>query len=156
MSESSINVPVVTVRLVEQYVAPYDANASINSPESAVKFLRNEMKGAPCMEIWVLALNMAGIPITACKIASGGTAEAGFEVKRVLQVAVLANASSVILAHNQVSGNPNPDDTTFDVAKDLGRACALAGLSMRDYLIITSDSYTSLAEQGFAFGRQKS
>jgi DNA repair protein RadC len=66
----------------------------------------------------------------------------------VFKAAVLANAASLLLAHNHPSGNPEPSREDVEITKRLVETGRLMGIPVHDHLIVTGDGYTSLAERG--------
>ena len=66
-----------------------------------------------------------------------------------MKVAILANAAAVIVAHNHLTGNPEPSREDIRITRQLVEAGKLMGVPIHDHLIILGDSgYTSLAQRG--------
>lgn len=80
--------------------------------------------------------------------AGGSTVSAHFDVRTVVQTALLQNASAVILAHNHTSGialpSPEDEETTCRVRE----ALALVGVTLVDHIIVAGDDFVSLADNG--------
>ena len=83
-------------------------------------------------------------PISKC---SGGISGTVADPKVIFQVALKANASSVILCHNHPSGNTKPSDNDIQLTKKLKKAGEFLELNVLDHLIITPDSYFSFADE---------
>jgi len=80
---------------------------------------------------------------------SGGCVDGVMLDKKVIfQHALLANASSVILAHNHPSGNTTPSEQDITVTKDIIKAGKIIGINVLDHIIVTTNGYTSLMDQG--------
>jgi len=63
-------------------------------------------------------------------------------------VAILSNASSIILAHNHPSGNLKPskaDKTLTNRVKEVGK---MLGITVEDHILLTADSYQSFKASG--------
>lgn len=87
----------------------------------------------------------------------GTTNQCIVEVGDILRVALLANAPSIILAHNHPSGNPEPSPQDIAVTRDIAAAAQLVNVSVLDHVIVTDDPkrYTSLlATQGSIFNHR--
>lgn len=67
--------------------------------------------------------------------------------KVIFQVALKANASSIILCHNHPSGNLKPSENDISLTKKLKNAGNFLDLTVLDHLIITSESYYSFADE---------
>ena len=62
----------------------------------------------------ILLLNQNSIVLGIYTAAEGGIAGISVDVRVVLQAAILANASSIVLAHNHPSGNLKPSHQDTD------------------------------------------
>ncbi len=78
----------------------------------------------------------------------GGLSGTHVDVKQILGVALKANASAVILAHNHPSGNLSPSGNDINLTKKINAACELLDLKVLDHIILTQDSYCSFMEEG--------
>jgi len=81
-------------------------------------------------------------------VSAGGLASSIVEMRAVFRAAILANASSIICAHNHPTGNPEPSADDIKTTECLVKSGKFLGIPIRDHLIITDDGYTSLAERG--------
>lgn len=67
----------------------------------------------------------------------------------VFKAALLANAASVIVAHNHPSGDPTPSTDDIALCGRLRQAADLIGIELLDFLIIgDEDRYHSFRESG--------
>jgi DNA repair protein RadC len=68
--------------------------------------------------------------------------------REVFKCAILANAASIIVAHNHPSGNLEPSREDIRITRQLAEAGRVMGVPVHDSLIISHRGYTSLAERG--------
>ena len=68
--------------------------------------------------------------------------------REVFKDALAHSASSIILAHNHPSDDPEPSDDDISVTRRLVEAGRLMGIDVLDHIIITRQGYTSLKEKG--------
>lgn len=99
-------------------------------------------------EFAILCLNRANKVLGYSFISSGGLAGTVVDAKVVFQIALKSNASAVILAHNHPSGNKQPSEPDINLTKKLKQAGTLLELHVLDHVIITAESYYSLADEG--------
>lgn len=59
------------------------------------------------------------------------------------------NASSIILAHNHPSGNPEPSLADRRVTERIDNACSLMGIKLLDHFVIGHKSCVSFADRGW-------
>ena len=99
-------------------------------------------------ECWVVLLNQSLHFISKECIGTGGLTSVSADIRKVLKLALLKNATAIVLAHNHPSGSLKPgavDDTT---TRNLGEACRVMNIRLLDHLIVHGDRYYSYAEQG--------
>ena len=100
-------------------------------------------------EFLVLCLNRANKVLGFSKIGQGGISGTVADPKVIFQVALKANASSIILAHNHPSGNCKPSTNDVELTKKIQSAGKFLDLTVLDHIILSSDSYLSFADTGF-------
>ena len=82
-------------------------------------------------------------------ISVGGVAGTVVDVKKIFRMA-LSNAliSAIILGHNHPSDNPSPSKADISITKKIKQAGKNLDIAVLDHIIVTSMSYTSLADEG--------
>jgi len=66
----------------------------------------------------------------------------------ILSISIKTLAKSIICVHNHPSGNLTPSDADIKITRSLKNAATIMGISLLDHLIVTSDSYHSMADNG--------
>ena len=99
-------------------------------------------------EFYVLLLNKANKVLGISKISEGGISGTLVDPKRIFQVALKANASSIILGHNHPSGNIQPSDADRKITKKIKDAGILLDIDVLDHLIVSANQYYSFADDG--------
>ncbi|KRP95834.1 DNA repair protein RadC [Pseudomonas lactis] len=70
-------------------------------------------------------------------------------LREVVKISLEHNAAAVILVHNHPSGDPEPSQADRLLTCTLREALNLIGVRTLDHIIVASDGYASLAEQGY-------
>jgi len=83
-------------------------------------------------------------------VASGGVSACLVDPKLIFSTALKSCASAIVLAHNHPSGNLNPSNEDEALTERLCNAARLLEISIVDHLIVTSEGYTSFADEGNA------
>lgn len=96
----------------------------------------------------VLLLNRANKVLGWCKISTGGVSGTVIDRKVIFQLALNANASSFILAHNHPSGNLKPSESDIKITREVKEGAKMLDLELFDHLILTSEGYTSMQDEG--------
>ena len=81
-------------------------------------------------------------------ISEGGINETLVDVRKVLQAALLGNASLIILAHNHPSGRTDPSQDDDRLTERIAEACKILCIKLADHIIVTEDSYYSYNDNG--------
>lgn len=129
---------------------PLDEMPSIQSPQDAIELLRtvwDEDKIQLHEEFLVILLNNAKKCLGWSKISSGGSTSTIVDPATIFQVALLSNASSIILAHNHPSGNIDPSLADKNITERIKKAGKMLGINVVDHFIITADAYLSFKER---------
>ena len=100
-------------------------------------------------EFMVLCLNRANKVLGYSKIGQGGMSGTVADPKIIFQVALKANASSIILAHNHPSGNCKPSTNDVELTKKIQSVGKFLDISVLDHIVLSSDGYLSFADTGF-------
>lgn len=99
--------------------------------------------------VFLLCLD-AKCKVLCCReVSEGSVNAASISMRKIVDVALSSNATSVVLAHNHPSGLalPSPEDvqTTLRVAKALDSIDVI----LVDHLVISDGDYISLAQSGY-------
>ncbi len=97
---------------------------------------------------YILYLNRANQLLGVHQISKGGFTGTVIDVRVVFQVALKACACSIIAAHNHPSGNLSPSDADIQITRKIKDAGNLLEIKLLDHIIVTSESYYSLADEG--------
>lgn len=130
-------------------LAKNDVGQILATSEAAGRFFiprfmnsRNEMVYLACLD--------AKLKVIDCRsIGSGGTSHAHVDVRAAVHLALLQNASAVILAHNHTSGIALPSKEDENATRNLQAALALVGITLVDHIVVAGDDFVSLSDNGF-------
>jgi len=99
-------------------------------------------------EFLVICLNRANMVLGWAKVSQGGISGTVADPKVIFQVALKANASSIIIAHNHPSGNLQPSEADINLTRKIKDAGLSLDLPVLDHLILTPEGYYSFADEG--------
>jgi len=99
-------------------------------------------------EFMLLCLNRANKVIGWARISKGGLSGTVADPKVIFQIALKANACSIILAHNHPSGNTRPSEADIRLTRKMKSGGELLDMPVLDHLILTSEGYYSFADEG--------
>jgi DNA repair protein RadC len=83
-------------------------------------------------------------------ISKGGISGTVTDVRIILQYAIKANASGLIIYHNHPSGNLQPSESDLAITRKVKDSAVLMDIQLLDHLIIIPEGrYYSMADEGF-------
>jgi DNA repair protein RadC len=129
----------------------------IGLPETAAAIASCLIGDQPQEHLLLLILDVHNTVVGVHTVHIGTTSQCVVHVGDILRVALLANASSIILAHNHPSGETVPSDADIKVTREVVAAGQLVGVQVLDHLIVTDvpTKFTSLAQSnGSIFSRK--
>jgi DNA repair protein RadC len=82
-------------------------------------------------------------------ISKGGISGTVTDVRIILQYAIKANASGIIICHNHPSGNLNPSESDLTITRKIKESGNVMDLQLLDHLIIVPEGkYYSMGDEG--------
>lgn len=100
-------------------------------------------------EFKILLLNYKNVVLGIAEISKGGITSTIIDPRIVLQHALTAHATGIILGHNHPSGNPTPSESDVAITKKLVEAGKVMDIKVLDHIVICGDgTYYSLADEG--------
>lgn len=139
------------LQLVKESARNYsDYDRKLFNPDSVANLLFSlEVDREPVEVFYLIMLDRRLKLIGVSRLSTGTSAMAVFDAKSVLQTALLANADSVMIAHNHPSGDPTPSAADITATEKLADAFGICGIDFVDHLIIGHDGrYKSLRTMG--------
>lgn len=130
----------------------YDTNCKVASSEDSERILRAfiDPKRIDYKEFfWVLLLTNANQVIGISEIAVGNTTGVSVNIKEIYQLALLANAPAIIVAHNHPSGKLKPSEADKRLTKRLSNASKLLDILLLDHIILTSEGFVSFSDSNW-------
>jgi len=82
------------------------------------------------------------------QISVGGISGTVVDVKLILQAAIKSCSSAILLGHNHPSGTLEASDADLKITRKIKSACSYMDISVLDHIIITADTYLSMADEG--------
>ena len=99
-------------------------------------------------EFKLLLMNRSNAVLGILVVSKGGISGTVTDVRLILQAAIKANASGIIVCHNHPSGNINPSESDNKITQKIKQSGNIMDIQLLDHLIITTDEYYSFADNG--------
>jgi DNA repair protein RadC len=125
-------------------------NRVIKGPADVMPILKEYFGGLDREHFVVIAVSVRGSIIGMNVVSIGSLDASVVHPREVFKFAILANADSIILAHNHPSGIPEPSAEDVLVTQKIVDAGALLGIKVLDHLVVAGDQYGHIECQASA------
>lgn len=143
-------IDVVRIKMIRESTVLYEPR-KISSPKDAVKLIRCFLDDLDREATLVICLDTKNQPVSV-NLCSIGTVDASIvHPREVFKSAILANATSIIIAHNHLTaGEVRPSREDKSITGRLREASEIMGIALTDHIIVgkETDQFISLKEQG--------
>ncbi len=96
----------------------------------------------------IILLNQANRVLGLYSLSKGGITGTVMDPKLIFTAALKRGACHIILSHNHPSGNLKPSKADEDLTAKIKAAGKLLDITVLDHVIISSEGYFSLADEG--------
>lgn len=121
---------------------------TVKTPEDAYSELKGKSRGQKKEHFWAIFLDTRNQIIKTVEISVGSLDTSIVHPRELFKEAISASASSVIVAHNHPSGNPEASQDDIKLSRRLKETGDLVGIEMVDHIIIGDGKYISLKREG--------
>lgn len=119
--------------------------------EQCAEYMLPFFYGRRLETVFLLCLD-AKCKVLCCKeVAEGSVNAAGISVRKVVETALGANATSVVLAHNHPSGVAVPSGEDVQTTHRIAAALAAVEVHLVDHIVVADEDYVSMAQSGVRF-----
>jgi len=153
LSEAKTSELMAALELGQRFVslAPQE-RAVINSPQDVANLLLPVMSVLDQEHLRILLLNTRNEVLGIQEIYVGNVNSSVVRAAEVFRPAVQANAPSIIVVHNDPSGEPVSSSQDVDITKELISAGKLLGIELLDHVVPgRGNRFVSMNERRFAF-----
>ncbi len=112
------------------------------------KYLLPYFFGRQVETVFMLCLNASCNVISCREIGEGGINSAVVSSRRVVEVALEEQASTVVLAHNHPCGVALPSREDVQVTRRLAAALASVEVTLFDHLVVADGDFVSMVQSG--------
>lgn len=124
-----------------------DERTQFLTPASVAAWLMLQMGSLDHEELWVVNLDNKNRILSVETLYRGTVEQAPLRVAEVFRSAIALNATSIIIAHNHPSGDPEPSGDDLNVTRRIVEGGKQLEIKLLDHLIIGHGRWTSLRER---------
>ena len=99
--------------------------------------------------VFLLCLD-AKCKVLGCKLVGEGSVNsASIPIRRVVEIALNTNATSVVLAHNHPSGLALPSHDDIETTLRVAKAMDAVEITLADHIVVADEDFVSLVQSGY-------
>jgi len=99
--------------------------------------------------VYIMCLD-AKCKVLSCKeVGEGSVNSASVPIRRIVEMALAANSTSVVLAHNHPSGVAVPSDADVQTTRRVAAALDAVEIILVDHIVVADDDFVSVVQSGF-------
>lgn len=99
--------------------------------------------------VFLLCLD-AKCKVLGCKmVGEGSVNSANIPIRRVVEIALNTNATTVVLAHNHPSGLALPSADDIQTTLRLAKAMAAVEITLADHIVVADNDFVSMTQSGY-------
>lgn len=117
--------------------------------EQCGAYLQPRFFGRKHEAVFLLCMDAKCKVLTCKQVGEGSVNSAGVPIRRIVETALSANATMVVLAHNHPSGLALPSADDIQTTKRLAVALDTVEITLIDHLVFSDDDYVSMAQSGY-------
>lgn len=126
-------------------------NKVLPTLEDCANYLVPFFHGRRLETVFLLCLD-AKCKVLCCKeVGEGSVNSAGISVRKIVETALGANASAVVLAHNHPSGVAIPSGEDIQTTKRIAMALQAVDVQLVDHIVVADADYVSMVQSGIRF-----
>lgn len=112
------------------------------------KYLVPYFYGRENETVFLLCLD-AKCKVLGCKLVGEGSVNsANIPIRRVVEIALNTNATTVVLAHNHPSGVAYPSHNDIQTTLRVSRAMEAVDIILADHIVVSDDDFVSMLQSG--------
>ena len=138
-------------RLITDVARYYQVNCAMREEilptiDACGRYLVPFFHGRQNETVFLLCLDAKCKVLSCEKVGEGGVNSAGIPVRKIVEMALKANATSVILAHNHPSGLAIPSGEDIQTTRRVALALDAVEIGLVDHIIVADSDWVSLSQ----------
>lgn len=143
----------VLLKLIPEVCRRYSINKNrfdniLDSTSKAGDYLASRYMFERDEVVYVVCLDSKRRVICCKELFRGDVNTAEISVRKIAELALAKNASSIIISHNHTSGIALPSKEDEITTRRIKMALESMGITLADHIIVAGDDYISMAESG--------
>ena len=125
-----------------------DTEDSLTNIKQCGDYLLSYYQGKKIETVYLLCLDAKCKVISCRELEEGNVNSANISIRKIVDVALTENATSVVLAHNHPSGIALPSAEDIATTQKVAQALRLVDVVLIDHIVVADGDYVSMVHSG--------
>lgn len=121
----------------------------LRSIDQCGKFMLPYFYGRENETVFLLCLDAKCKVICCKKVGEGSVNSANIPIRRIVEMALGANATTVVLAHNHPSGLAIPSADDIQTTQKVARALEAVEIILADHIVVSKEDFVSIVQSQY-------
>ncbi len=126
-----------------------------SSSAAAIRYAQSLFVGEQCEVSYLMCFDAKLRLINCQEITRGSLNQTAVSIRRIVEIASLNKAVSVILTHNHPNGVAMPSDEDIEATRQIMRALSLIDVTLADHIVVGEKFAVSLADTGVIYNMRE-
>ena len=122
---------------------------SLNTNAECAEYMVPKFRNRNNEMVYILCLDAKNKVLCCKQLGEGSVNSAGVPIRRIVDVAMKYNATTVYLAHNHPAGTTRPSTDDIETTKRVAYALNGVDIILGDHFIVVDDRYLSMTQTGY-------
>lgn len=141
----------IFIKFLKEFCSKYsqlqmESKEKISSPLDVLNFFQTNIGSSKDEIIYALFLNASNKILAHCPVSSGVVNRSAMYPRKIAELALKHNATSVIIAHNHPGGSCKPSQNDIIATDAVIKALKTVDIILLDHLIVTGNGYYSFKD----------
>lgn len=124
-------------------------NKVLRTTDDCGEFLMARLDGRCNETVYLLCLDAKCKLMSCQQVGEGSVNSASVPIRRVVEMALAANATTVVLGHNHPSGIALPSDEDILTTRRIAAALDAVEITLADHIVVADGDYVSMLQSGY-------
>lgn len=121
----------------------------LTSLDDCGKYLVPRFFGRTRETVFLLCLDSKCEILCCREVGEGNVNCASVSIRKVVEIALAANATTVVLAHNHPSGIAVPSQEDVQTTRRIAAALRMVDIHLADHIVVANGDYVSMVQSGY-------
>lgn len=121
----------------------------LHTTEACGRYLQSFFLSRDVETVFLLCLDAKCKVISCRKVGEGSVNSANVPIRRIVEMALAANATTVVLAHNHPGGLAIPSADDIQTTHRIAQALELVDIVLADHFVVSGNDSVSIVQSGY-------